>query len=257
MDALLERRGPNVLLDQIYATRTVEDSRGNRFDPFPVAISYNEGRALYRLARKARARRILEVGMGYGISTLFLCQALRDNGGGVYAAVDPLERTRWRSIGLRNLQNAGLEDLVTLHEAPSYEVLPQLLRERERYGLIFIDGAHQLDYVFVDAFYADKLLEPEGFLVFDDVWARPVARAAALFCRPGRYRRVPGSSGPHPSPLWRLLSQSPWFLRALAKNPRWFFGGGRGSYWWTFQKMQDDFLPRAYTLANRDSSTLA
>jgi hypothetical protein len=47
-----------------------------------VPVSRETGLLLYMLARNANARHIVEFGTSFGISTLHLAAALRDNGGG-------------------------------------------------------------------------------------------------------------------------------------------------------------------------------
>lgn len=48
---------------------------------FPVAIGPEEGEALLARVVDERAHRTLESGLGFGISTLFVCQGLLANGG--------------------------------------------------------------------------------------------------------------------------------------------------------------------------------
>ncbi len=48
----------------------------------PLPVSRTTGKLLYLLARSIRARTIVEFGTSFGISTLHLAAALRDNGGG-------------------------------------------------------------------------------------------------------------------------------------------------------------------------------
>src|SRR5262249_44615574 len=49
---------------------------------FALPVSRETGRLLYMLARSSGARTIVEFGASFGISTLHLAAALRDNGGG-------------------------------------------------------------------------------------------------------------------------------------------------------------------------------
>ncbi len=52
-----------------------------RLKELPLAISRETGVLLYMLARSSGARTIVECGTSFGISTLHLAAALRDNGG--------------------------------------------------------------------------------------------------------------------------------------------------------------------------------
>src|ERR1051325_5298142 len=47
-----------------------------------IAVSPAQGQLLYLVARALGARRIVEFGTSFGISTLYLAAAVRDNGGG-------------------------------------------------------------------------------------------------------------------------------------------------------------------------------
>ncbi len=49
---------------------------------FPLAVSRETGTLLYMLARGCQARTVVEFGTSFGLSTLHLAAALRDNGGG-------------------------------------------------------------------------------------------------------------------------------------------------------------------------------
>ncbi len=47
-----------------------------------IAVGEDLGRLLYLLARSTRAKTIVEFGTSFGLSTIYLAAALRDNGGG-------------------------------------------------------------------------------------------------------------------------------------------------------------------------------
>ena len=53
-----------------------------RMKDLPLAVSRETGALLYMLARSSRARTIVEFGTSFGISTLHLAAALRDNAAG-------------------------------------------------------------------------------------------------------------------------------------------------------------------------------
>src|SRR5690349_2357216 len=53
-----------------------------RLKDVPLPVSRETGALLYMLARGGGARNVVEFGTSFGISTLHLAAALRDNGGG-------------------------------------------------------------------------------------------------------------------------------------------------------------------------------
>jgi caffeoyl-CoA O-methyltransferase len=89
---------------------------------FPI-IGPAAGQCCYVLSRLVNARRIFELGSGYGYSTAWFARAVRDNGGGeVYHVVwdDELsQRAR------KHLATLGYADLVRYHVGEAVETLRQ------------------------------------------------------------------------------------------------------------------------------------
>jgi predicted O-methyltransferase YrrM len=142
---------------------------GARRDLFPVAIGREEGLALRDRVAVEGAARTLEVGLGFAISTLFLCEGLLANGpGGRHVAIDPYQLESYAGAGLRILEQAGVLDLVELRPEESQIVLPRLLDEGRRFDLAFVDGNHRFEAVFLDLIYAARLLEERAIVFVDD-----------------------------------------------------------------------------------------
>ena len=85
-----------------------------RLKDFPLAVSRETGTLLYMLARSCGARTIVEFGTSFGISTLHLAAALRDNGGGRLITSE-FELSKVRRAR-ENLTAGGLIDLVEIRE---------------------------------------------------------------------------------------------------------------------------------------------
>lgn len=111
-----------------------------RLKDAPLAVSRETGLLLYMLARSRRARTIVEFGTSFGISTLHLAAALRDNGGGLLITTEfePSKAERAR----QNLTDAGLIDLVDLREGDALQTLGRNLPES--IDLVLLDGAKGL-----------------------------------------------------------------------------------------------------------------
>ncbi len=104
-----------------------------------VPVSPKQGEFLYLLARSTGATRIVEFGTSFGISTLYLAAAVKDNGGGVVigSEMEPSKVVTARS----NLREAGLDALVDVREGDAQETL------RDPGGAIdlaFLDGFKEL-----------------------------------------------------------------------------------------------------------------
>lgn len=177
----------NPVIEEIYRTKKTEDTEGREIDAFPISIRYDEGMALYDLVRKTGAKRTLEIGMAYGLSTLFICQAHHDNGEGYHVTIDPYEKDHWRSVGLLNVKKAGFEKYTKHYNSPSHEVLPGLLSDKERFDFVFVDGSHLFDHALIDFFYMDKLLKAGGYVMFDDLWMPSIRKVISFILRNRNY----------------------------------------------------------------------
>jgi predicted O-methyltransferase YrrM len=105
-----------------------------------LAVSRETASLLYMLARSSGACQIVEFGTSFGISTVHLAAALRDNGGGVLVTTEfeagKVQRAQ------KNLEQAGLADLVEIREGDALETLTTGLPEV--IDLVLLDGAKTL-----------------------------------------------------------------------------------------------------------------
>lgn len=106
----------------------------------PLPVSRETGLLLYMLARSCRAQVIVEFGTSFGISTLHLAAALRDNGGGclITSEFEPSKIARAK----KNLTDGGLVDLVEFREGDALKTLSVNLPET--IDLLLLDGAKAL-----------------------------------------------------------------------------------------------------------------
>jgi predicted O-methyltransferase YrrM len=163
----------------------------------PVAIDdstrilIDEGMALYSLVVAEQASSTLEVGLGYGFSTVYLLAGLAQIGGGNHTAIDPYQERDWSGIGettARRLATASPEltpESFTLVTERSFPALGQLIRDGRTFDLTFIDGYHRFDDVLVDFTIAARTCRMGGVIVLHDMWLDSVT-AVAMFLRHNR-----------------------------------------------------------------------
>lgn len=86
-----------------------------------VALERDKAEYCYVLCRALGVQRIVEVGTSFGVSTLYLAAAVRDNGGGLVIGTEnePQKVAAARS----NFAAAGLADLIELREGDVRETL--------------------------------------------------------------------------------------------------------------------------------------
>jgi predicted O-methyltransferase YrrM len=124
-------------------------------------VSADFGRFLYMCVRARKAKRIVEFGTSFGISTIHLACALRDGGGGhlIGSELEPTKAQRARE----NLAAAGLADLVEIRVGDALETLKDGIDGDV--DVVFLDGAFSLYLPVL------KLLEPhlrDGAFVIGD-----------------------------------------------------------------------------------------
>jgi predicted O-methyltransferase YrrM len=133
-----------------------------RFKNVPLPVSRETGALLYMLARSSRARTIVEFGTSFGISTLHLAAALRDNGGGrlITSEFEPSKVARARN----NLTAGGVIDLVEIREGDALQTLSVDLPETV--DLVLLDGAKALYPEILSL--VESRLRPGAFIVADN-----------------------------------------------------------------------------------------
>ena len=185
----LRTLGPSVQKVQRVIERLAQDgymvarSDGTQHNIFPVAVSLAEGEALRDWVSREGAVQTIEIGLGYGISALHICEGLLMNGNpdAQHVVFDPNQSQRFADCGLQVLEEAGVRQFVE-HYAEFSEIgLPQFLKEGRSFDLGFVDGNHRFDGVFLDLFYLGRLVRKGGILILDDYDLPGVRKAVSFF----------------------------------------------------------------------------
>jgi predicted O-methyltransferase YrrM len=125
-----------------------------------IPVSPEGGRLLYALIRAARPSTVVEFGTSFGISTIHLAAAVRDNGAGhvISTELNAAKAARARA----NLAEAGLSDWVTVLEGDARQTLATV---DAPVGFVLLDGWKDLYLPVL------RLLEPRltaGALILAD-----------------------------------------------------------------------------------------
>ena len=133
---------------------------------------------------KHKPARTLEVGLACGASALAFTHMHRLIGGDterVHVAIDPFQADL-DDAALVQIEDEGLDSYFRFIRKPSYAALPKMLREGLTFDMIYIDGSHHFDHVFIDIFYSARLLSKGGIVLFDDS-TLPEVRKVISFVR--------------------------------------------------------------------------
>jgi predicted O-methyltransferase YrrM len=109
------------LLDKLLRRHVSVAEEAVRLKDLYVCLSPKQGSFAYQAARSVGARRIVEFGTSFGVSTIYLAAALRDNGGGVVigSEIEPGKVTRARA----NIEEAGLSAYVEIRQGDAEQTL--------------------------------------------------------------------------------------------------------------------------------------
>jgi predicted O-methyltransferase YrrM len=157
----------NAILSQILETNQVTTPEGQTLE-LHSHISPLACQLIQAWITEHHPHRLLEIGFAYGISSLFICDAISARDNISYHIIDAFQSRDWHSVGLFNLNRAGFEDLYTFYEERSEICLPHLLDQGMTFDFALIDGMHTFDHALVDFFYINRMLEVGGIVVFDD-----------------------------------------------------------------------------------------
>jgi predicted O-methyltransferase YrrM len=156
------------LLYNIYTRRIVETEDGVAI-PLDSELSNEEGQFIQNIIKTNGCTQSIETGCAYGVSSLHITNALRQNGSDVHhTIIDPNQSRQWKNVGISNLKRVGF-DAFTLIEKPSEIALPELLADHHKFNFGLIDGWHTFDHTLVDFFYMNRMLEVGGIIVIDDL----------------------------------------------------------------------------------------
>ena len=138
-----------------------------------LPVSRDAGRLLYALARSISAKRIVEFGTSFGVSTIYFAAALRDSGGGVVIGSE-LESGKVAKA-VRHLTDAGLSEYADIRPGDALQTLGDT---GGTIDMLFLDGWKEL-YLDVLHLVAPNL-RPGSVVLADDVTLFPDQLAVYL-----------------------------------------------------------------------------
>jgi predicted O-methyltransferase YrrM len=167
-----------------------------------IHVSPNEGKLLYLLAKLSGAKRVLEIGLLGGYSTIWLARAIAPKGHLVSLELDE----NYVRVAGKNLELAGLRSMVDIRQGAASATLEKMVITGEApFDLVFIDADKDGYPVYLD--YALKLTKPGSLILADNV-IRRIADTMVNHEKP-----KPGA----PDPLLGGIEE---FNRKLAGNPK-------------------------------------
>lgn len=131
---------------------------------------------LYNLILRERCTHILELGIAHGTATCYMAAALEEVGAGKVTAVD-LQDAQFAPSAEEQLELCGLRsyaEVVRMQTGYTWFLHDEIRRQsingacQPKYDLCIIDGPKNWTIDGYAFFLVDKLLNPGGWIIFDD-----------------------------------------------------------------------------------------
>lgn len=159
------------VLEEMIAGGQLTGRSGKIFNGLGALSTRNNLLAIRTLMMSEQPMCTLEIGMAFGGSALTFASCHRDLGrppGQQHLAMDNAQSDGWDDVGRLALERAGLLEYVEIREELSFNGLPKLAERQPKFGMIYLDGSHQFEDVFIDFFYSHEMLAVGGLILFDD-----------------------------------------------------------------------------------------
>lgn len=157
-------------LKKIIETGKTIDENHNTI-PVSGLSSINNIKVLREIVIDKRPQKTLEIGLAYGGSALAILTSLKEvhqDKNFLHTAIDPYQKKNWKNSALAVLETENLSERFRFIEDFSCFSLPKLVQQSEKFDLIYVDGSHLFENVFIDFYYSTLLLEKDGIILFDD-----------------------------------------------------------------------------------------
>ncbi len=168
---------------------------------------------------QVKPERTLEIGLALGGSAITFCASHRDLGRmpeKQHIAIDPFQEGIWDEVGLKNVEEESLQKYLDCRIALSSLELPKLVSEQKTFHMVYIDGSHMFEDVFIDIYFITRLVPQGGIVLFDDSSDPQVAKVHRYIHRNLSNVWQEFDLGPYRNDLGRSLKFQ--IARAFGKN---------------------------------------
>jgi len=157
---------------------------------YPTVTPFPQGHILHCIVLEHSLDLTLEIGLAFGGSALFICNAHQRKGTGHHYAVDPFQIHSFNGVGLTLIRKAGLGAYFQWLPTTAQAALHALSATGMTFDLIYIDGDHGFTAVLSDFLQANALLKTGGFLALDDSHFPSGVRALQVIRRHFPYQAI-------------------------------------------------------------------
>lgn len=154
------------LLETIFSTMEIENPK-HEYVKLHSHTSKEQGLFLQEIFDLVKPSTSLEVGLAFGISSLFILEKHREyeHQAKAHLIIEPFP---WDGVAEYNIEKAELIKYTDIRYLKSHDILPKLYYEQHRIQYAYIDTLKKFDTVLQDFYFIDKILDVNGVIIFDD-----------------------------------------------------------------------------------------
>jgi predicted O-methyltransferase YrrM len=167
-------------------------------------MSLKKAQVMQDFIHKHSISSILELGFYHGVSTCYMAAALEVVDQGSIVSID-LESAQKREPNIEELlEKCGYLNAVEFYYEPAsynWRLMKLIEEQTKTFDLCYLDGGHDWYNTGLAFFLVDKLLQPGGWIIFDDLdWTMEHLNAKWALRKPEEERITP-----QVRKVWELL----------------------------------------------------
>jgi predicted O-methyltransferase YrrM len=183
-------------IQRLFKRRFFVDRSGTQHSIDNTSPQFEEAIFLAKLVVDLRPSATLEIGLALGVSSVAISSAKRQVGIDTpHIALDPFQDTLCGGVGLQILAESGFISSVAWVKEFSETYLPSALQSGQKFDFVFVDGAHDIGQVVLEAYWIKRLLNPGGIVAFHDGLLPSTSAAARYLIGECGYRIIDAAQG--------------------------------------------------------------
>lgn len=167
-------------------------------------MSIYQAQRITKFIQEQKINSILELGFYKGASTCYMAAALAKVDDASIVTIDLLSAKKHDPGINQLLGKLGYQDIVTVYYEPTsylWRLMKFIEEDHPKFDLCYLDGSHDWYTSGYAFFLVDKLLQPGGWIILDDLdWTMEKSKSQANINKPEEERITP-----QVRKVWELL----------------------------------------------------
>ncbi len=154
-----------------FFTRLELEKFPSKIKPYPIdySINYDSRKFLYIICRIIKPKNVVETGVAYGLSSLYILKSLQDNNFGTLHSIDSIFRP-WQTVEMiGRIIPDELRDKWNLLVGSSVEKLEEILNNLDQTDIFIHDSLHTYENMMFEFQNAFEKIKHNGIIISDDV----------------------------------------------------------------------------------------